>query len=68
MLPLFASSGYEETKDKVLSQAAIDAIAAAVWEKELPLSDGAPLAYGTMTLLPSDVSAIAHAVWARSLP
>ena len=50
-----------------LSEAAIMAIAEAVWARVLPLSDSPPVSYGSTGLSSYDLDAISHAVWSRSL-
>jgi hypothetical protein len=51
-----------------LTQADIEAIAAEVWSRTLPL-DAAPIyAYGPTTLNSNDLDAIARSAWSRTLP
>lgn len=50
-----------------LSEAAIMAIAEAVWARVLPLSDSPPVSYGETGLSADDLDAISHAIWSRSL-
>jgi len=51
-----------------LSQSAIDAIAAAVWARTLPLdASSVDVIYGTADLLPGDLNAISRSVWSRTL-
>ena len=52
----------------LLSEAAIDAIAAAVWAKTLPLGAAPVVSYGSAILSSDERDAIAHAVWAKTLP
>jgi hypothetical protein len=51
-----------------LSEAAILAIAEAVWSRQLPLADAPPVSYGSTGLTPDDLDAISRAVWSRTLP
>lgn len=51
-----------------LSEAAIAAIAAAVWARQLPLGAAPAVVYGAHELTSVDLDAIGHAVWAKNLP
>ena len=50
-----------------LSEAAILAIAQAVWERGLPLTSEPVVTYGTSELTQRDLNAISHAVWSKAL-
>ena len=50
-----------------LSEAAILAIADAVWARQLPLSSAPSVSYGATGLSADDLDAISHAVWSMSL-
>jgi len=50
-----------------LSQEAIDAIAAAVWARTLPLGASPVITYGALGLSAGDMNAISQSVWSKSL-
>jgi hypothetical protein len=43
-------------------------LAAAVFEKVLPLDDAPAVAYGAMTLSAAEIDVMARAVWSKTLP
>ena len=51
----------------LLSEQAINAIAAAIWARPIPLTGQAATEFGTHNLYIGDLDAIAYAVWSKQL-
>lgn len=52
----------------ILDEASINAIAAAIWARVLPLDPDPVYSYGTTSLSANDLDAITRAVWRKTLP
>jgi hypothetical protein len=63
----YVDPGYFECGTVVLSAETIQALAAAVWSRQIPLSAEPVYTYGTTTFSNADIDILSYAIWSKTL-